>query len=88
MSKDYDPNHDVDLLVACLKKIGKDQPDGSKLTTFIDVFKDEVLEQQLESLVGTLKAARTQKKIEWKGQMLLQGAHDKTEIRLLPEFAK
>jgi hypothetical protein len=77
---------------------------GSKLTTFIDVFKDEVLEQQLESLVGTLKAARTQKKIECnenrcssaccclmflqqgKGQMLLQGAHDKTEIRLLKDF--
>jgi hypothetical protein len=68
MSKDYDPNHDVDLLIACLKRIGTEQPDGGRICTFIDVFKDEKLEQQLESLVGTLKAARTQKKIEWKGQ--------------------
>jgi hypothetical protein len=55
----YDPDHDVKLLVECLKKIGVSQSDGSKTTTFIEVFRDEVLEQQLESLVGTLKAART-----------------------------
>ncbi len=46
------------------------------------VFKDEVLEQQLESLVGTLKAARKRGVIDFQGQMLLQGAHDNVDIIL------
>jgi hypothetical protein len=79
----YDVDHDVHLLVEGLKRIGKEQPDGTFKTTFIQVFKDEVLEQQLESLVGTLKAARKKGYIDFKGQMLLQGAHDSVEITLL-----
>jgi hypothetical protein len=46
------------------------------------VFKDEILEQQLESLVGTLKAAKKRGIISFEGQMLLQGAHDKVVITL------
>lgn len=39
---------------------------------------------QLESLVGTLKAARKRGVIDWKGQMLLKGTHDAVVIKLLP----
>ena len=46
------------------------------------LFKDEKLEQQLESLVGTLKAAKKRKILDFEGQMLLQGAHDNVDVIL------
>lgn len=77
-----DIDHEVSLLVDCLKRIGEAQPDGSYKTTFGKIFKDEVLEQQLESLVGTMKAAKKKGVIDFQGQMLLQGAHDNVEVTL------
>lgn len=47
----YDPNHDVNLLVEGMKRFADPQPDGTYKTTFGKIFRDEVLEQQLESLV-------------------------------------
>ena len=38
---------------------------------------------QLESLVGSLKAAKKRKILHFEGQMLLQGAHDNVEVKLL-----
>ena len=73
-------DHDIQLLLDCLRRIGA--PDGA--TTFGRVFSDEILEQQLESLVGTLKAAKKKKLVQFEGEMLLQGAHDHVEIRLMP----
>ena len=43
---------------------------------------DEILEQQLESLVGTLKAAKKQGKINFEGQMLLSPSHDNVVITM------
>lgn len=79
-------DHEVDLLVQCIKRIGKPQADGSVTTTFGEIFKDEALEQQLESLVGTMKAARKKGAIDFQGQMLLQGAHDKVVVTLKPGY--
>lgn len=47
----YDPNHDVSLLVAGMKRFAEPQGDGTYKTTFGKIFRDEILEQQLESLV-------------------------------------
>lgn len=47
----YDPNHDVSLLVAGMQRFAEKQADGTYKTTFGKIFRDEVLEQQLESLV-------------------------------------
>ena len=51
------------------------------MTTFIEVFKET--EDYLETLMGTLKAAKKLKKIDFKGEMLLKGVNDKVEIKLL-----
>jgi hypothetical protein len=75
-------DHEIELLVTALKRIAELQPDGTYKTTFIKIFKDEILEQQLESLVGTMKAAKKKGIIDFPGQMLLQGAHDNVEIIL------
>jgi len=42
---------------------------------------DEELEQQLESLVGTLKAGRKRGLLQWEGQILLKGPHDAVPIK-------
>jgi len=75
-------NEDLQKLIEAIKKIGKPQPDGSITTTFLEVF-DET-ESYLESLNGTLRAAKKQKKIAFEGEMLLKGKSDKTIIKLLP----
>ncbi|KAJ1626135.1 hypothetical protein T492DRAFT_878951 [Pavlovales sp. CCMP2436] len=46
---------DLTLLVVALNRLGKPQPGGTKACIFIEVFRDKSLEQQLESLVGSLK---------------------------------
>eukprot|EP00053_Salpingoeca_punica_P001054 m.31720 g.31720 ORF g.31720 m.31720 type:complete len:82 (+) comp10775_c0_seq1:72-317(+) len=77
-------DHEIELLVQGLKRIGTAQPDGSYVTKFGVLFKDEQLEQQLETLVGTLKAAKKRGVVHFEGQMLLQGAHDNVDIILKP----
>jgi hypothetical protein len=42
-------------------------------------------EQYYEAIVGTLKAAKKKGFIEWKGQILMKGAHDDVDITLLVE---
>ena len=49
-------DHDLNLLVAGLKRLGTTEADGSVVAPFGKIVDDEILEQQLESLVGTLKA--------------------------------
>ena len=37
---------------------------------------------KLEALVGTMKAAKKKKIIDFKGEILLQGAHDDVDVIL------
>ena len=64
--------HDILLLVAGIQRLGAEK-DGEYSTTFGTLFKDEILEQQLESLVGSLRAAKKRGILTFEGQMLLQG---------------
>ena len=77
--------HDIKLLKEGINRIGKKGEDGSMAITFGELFKDEILEQQLESLVGSLKAAKKRKILAFEGQMLLQGAHDHVVVTLAAE---
>jgi len=76
---------DLSLLIAAFPRLGTKKPDGSIETTFAKVVDDEALEQQLESLVGTLKAGRKRGVLLWEGQMLLKGAHDNVSITYVGE---
>ena len=49
---------DLKLLIDGIKRLGVAEADGSIVATFGKIVDDEQLEQQLESLVGTLKAGR------------------------------
>jgi hypothetical protein len=47
------------------------------------LFKDDDCQQQLESLVGTLKAAKKRGIVQWPGQMLLSPMNDDVDVVLL-----
>mmetsp|Transcript_24499 Transcript_24499/g.53490 ORF Transcript_24499/g.53490 Transcript_24499/m.53490 type:complete len:90 (+) Transcript_24499:133-402(+) len=80
--------HDIVLLRAGIERLGKPDANGNLAVTFGELFKDETLEQQLESLVGSLKAAKKRKILDFPGQMLLQGAHDNVVITYTPAAAQ
>ena len=59
-----------------IRRIGKKNDDDKYVVEFGTLFDDEKVEQFYEALVGTLKAAKKRGIIDFKGQMLLKGAHD------------
>lgn len=72
---------DVRLLVQAIERLA---PAALPRTVkFSDVFADAELEQQLESLMQTLKAARKQGLLTFEGQILLQGVNDDVPISLV-----
>lgn len=75
--------NDLKLLVAGIRRLGVAEADGSMVATFGKIVDDEELEQQLESLVGTLKAGRRRGVLEWQGQLLLKGKDDAAPIKLV-----
>mmetsp|Transcript_16686 Transcript_16686/g.29553 ORF Transcript_16686/g.29553 Transcript_16686/m.29553 type:complete len:90 (+) Transcript_16686:109-378(+) len=66
-------------------RLGEKNEAGQYQVEFGTLFDDDKAQQYYEAIVGTLKAARTKGFIDWKGQMLLKGAHDKVIITLLVE---
>jgi len=57
-------DHDIGLLVEHIKRVGKQEADGSYTTTFGTLFKDDSVQNSLESLAGTLKAAKRKKIVQ------------------------
>merc|ERR1711991_1201641 len=80
-----DIDHEISLLVAGLKRLSGDNKnaDGHPVVKFGELFKDDTLANQLEALVGTMKAAKKKGIITFKGEILLQGAHDDVDVVLL-----
>mmetsp|Transcript_44115 Transcript_44115/g.111190 ORF Transcript_44115/g.111190 Transcript_44115/m.111190 type:complete len:102 (+) Transcript_44115:87-392(+) len=79
----YDVDHEVKLVQFYIAKIGEQQADGTFICTFGQLFNDEEAEQVFESLVGSLKAAKRRKIIDFKGQMLLMPMHKDVPLHLL-----
>ena len=75
-------DHEVSLLVDYIKKLGDGKGDGLYEVTFKTLFDDDEVANTLEALVGTLRAAKKRKIINYEGELLLQGVHDKTIISL------
>ena len=50
---------------------------------FATLFDDDECQQTLESLMGTLKAAKKRGIITFEGQLLLKGSHDKVRYSRL-----
>ena len=77
-------NQEVNRLCSdFIPRLGEMQPDGRMGVRFGTLFDDEEGQQYFEAIVGTLKAAKRQNLIDFKGQMLLKGAHDDVIIYLV-----
>jgi len=82
----YDVEHEIKLVQFHIARIGKEQPDGTVVTTFGDMFNDPTAEQIFESLVGSLKAAKKKGIIKFDAQMLLMPTHKDVKITLVEKL--
>ena len=74
--------HEVELLIEEIKRLGSPNASGKISVTFGVLFRDDKCANLFEALVGTLRAAKRKKIITYEGQLLLQGVHDDVEIVL------
>lgn len=77
--------HEVKLLVEEIKRLGTPNSDGQQVVKFGVLFADDRCANLFEALVGTLRAAKRKKIIDYPGQLLLQGVHDNVEVVLLSQ---
>lgn len=77
--------HEVELLVQEIRRLGSPNADGKLSVTFGVLFKDDRCANLFEALVGTLRAAKRKKIVKYEGELLLQGVHDSVEVVLLKE---
>ncbi|XP_060609446.2 costars family protein ABRACL [Anolis sagrei] len=75
--------HEINLLVEEIQRLGTKNPDGMLSVKFGVLFADEKCANLFEALVGTLKAAKRRKIVSYPGELLLQGVHDNVDILLL-----
>ncbi|ESO86839.1 hypothetical protein LOTGIDRAFT_207050 [Lottia gigantea] len=75
--------HEVNLLVEEIKRLGTQNGNGQYEVTFGVLFNDDRCANIFEALVGTLRAAKRKKIVTYEGELLLQGVHDNVKIVLL-----
>jgi len=82
-----DIDKEVKLLQEFIIRLAKERNEasGKYEVTFGVLFDDDRCANEFEALVGTLRAAKKRKVVDFKGQMLLKGAHDDVVIKLLIE---
>jgi len=78
-------DHEVEMLVDEMKRLGKPNADGKISVKFGTLFADDRCANIFEALVGTLRAGKKRGVCTFQGQMLLQGAHDNVDVILLTE---
>lgn len=83
----YDVEHDISLLVEHMNRLGSPTGTGEVQVVFKTLFDDDQVANSLESLCGTLKAAKKKKIVTYEPELLLQGVSDNVEITLLKRSA-
>lgn len=79
---------EIVLLAKEIIRLGKRNDEGKYSVKFGVIVKDEQAVNIFEAINGTLRGAKKRKVIDFKGEMLLQGAHDNVDIILLNEDPK
>lgn len=78
-------NNEIDQLLVDIRRIGPTHPEPSPRVLFGELFDDDEVQQNYEALVGTLKSAKKRGVVNFKGQMLLKGMHDKVVISIVED---
>ncbi|RKO85368.1 costars family protein [Blyttiomyces helicus] len=76
---------EIKKLITEMHRLGKPDDQGRLTVKFGVLVRDDKIANILEGLVGTLKAAKKRKIIDFQGEILLQGAHDNVDVILLQE---
>jgi hypothetical protein len=76
-------NEEVEKLKHEIQRLGTKGKDGRISVKYGVLFKDDTVANTFEALLGTLKAAKKKKVVDYQGELLLQGVHDNVEIILL-----
>ena len=71
---------EIQQLLKDIKRVGDPEEPS---VSFGELFDDEKVANYYEALVGTLKAAKKKKLIEYEGQYLLKGMNNKVVISIL-----
>ena len=74
---------EVIRLLGDIRRVGSNPGEPSVL--FGELFDDEEVQNTYEALIGTLRSAKRQGLINFQGQMLLKGMHDKVEISVVEQ---
>jgi hypothetical protein len=74
---------EVKQLAQEIKRLGTLNDKQQYVVKFGVIVKDDRCCNLFEALNGTLRSAKKRKIIDFKGEMLLQGAHDNVDIVLL-----
>jgi len=73
----------VHQLVDDIRRVGSNP--GVPCVTFGELFDDETVQDTYEALIGTLRSAKRQGYIHFKGQILFKGMHDDVVINVVDE---
>lgn len=79
-------DHEVHQLMKDIRRVGSNP--GEPSVTFGELFDDETVQDTYEALVGTLRSAKRQGYIDFKGQMLFKGVHDDVTINVVEKKMK
>jgi hypothetical protein len=74
---------EVHQLVDDIRRVGSNP--GVPCVTFGELFDDETVQDTYEALIGTLRSAKRQGYIHFKGQILFKGMHDDVVINVVDE---
>lgn len=78
-------SHEIELLVQEIQRLGSKNADGQTSVKFGVLFNDDRCANIFEALVGTLRAAKRKRIVNFQGELLLQGVHDNVDVVLLQE---
>jgi hypothetical protein len=66
-----------------MKELSTADANGDYTVKYGVLFADNYLAGSLEAMAGTLRAAKRKKIIQFGPEILLQGAHDKEDVKLI-----
>lgn len=78
-----DVDHEVKLLREEIMRLGAKNDKGVYSVPFGVLFRDDKCANLFEALMGTLRAAKRRKVIDYEGEMLFQGVHDDVPVSLV-----
>eukprot|EP00842_Homolaphlyctis_polyrhiza_P005075 jgi/Hompol1/5569/HPOL_000421-RA len=80
-----DVTDEIQKLIGEIKRLGSQGADGRWSVKYGVLVKDDRVANIFEALVGTLRAAKKRKIVQYDGELLLQGVHDNVDIVVLTE---